>query len=89
MINFNSFDTFIIDLFKKYDNINILLHRNDAGFQKDGRFQDLEESKRVDKELKELMVNNDIEFHEYAVDYNTINNIYKDFFRKNDKIIQT
>ena len=82
-----SFDKFILDLFHQYDNINILLHRNDAGFQKDGRFQDLEESKRVDKELKELMVNNDIEFHEYAVDYNTINKIYKDFFRKNGEII--
>jgi hypothetical protein len=76
----DSFDTFIIDLFKKYDNINILLHRNDAGFQKDGRFQDLEESKRVDKELKELMVSNDIDFHEYPVDYNTVNAMYRDLF---------
>ncbi len=62
-------------------NINILLHRNDAGYQKDGRFQDLEESKRVDKELKELMVSNDIDFHEYEVDYNTVNSIYRDLFR--------
>ena len=70
-----------MDLFKKYDNINILLHRNDADYQKDGRFQDLEESKRVDKELKELMVNNDIDFHDYQVDYNTVNSIYRDLFR--------
>ena len=77
----DSFDTFVIDLFKKYDNINILLHRNDADFQKDGRFQDLEESKRVDKELKDILVNNDINFHEYTVDYNTINAIYRDLFR--------
>ena len=34
------------------------------------------------------MVNNNIKFHEYAVDYNTINNIYKDLFRKNGEIIQ-
>jgi len=77
----DSFDKFVIDMFKKYDNINILLHRNDAGYQKDGRFQDLEESKRVDKELKELMVSNDIDFHEYEVDYNTVNSIYRDLFR--------
>ena len=83
----DSFDTFVIDLFKKYDNINILLHRNDAGYQKDGRFQDLEESKRVDEELKQLMINNNIEFHEYTVNYNTINNVYRDFFRENGKIV--
>jgi hypothetical protein len=52
--------------------------------QKDGRFQDLEESKRVDKELKELMVNNDIDFHEYPVDYNTVNAMYRDLFRSNN-----
>ena len=83
----DSFDTFIIDLFKKYDNINILLHRNDADYQNDGRFQDLEESKRVDKELRELMVINNIEFSEYPVDYNTINNIYRDLFRNNGKLV--
>ena len=64
------------------DNINILLHRNDADYQKDGRFQDLEESKRVDKELRELMVSNDIEYHEYPVGYSTVNSIYKDLFRE-------
>ena len=77
----DSFDTFIIDLFKKYDNINILLHRNDEGYKKDGRFQDLEESKKVDKELKELLVSNDIDFHEYTVDHNTINHIYRDLLK--------
>ena len=76
----DSFDTFIIDLFKKYDNINILLHRNDAEFIKDGRFQDLEESKGVDKQLKEILVTNNIDFHEYEVNHNTVNLIYKDLF---------
>ena len=33
------------------------------------------------KELKEIMIKNDIDFHEYAVDYNTINDIYRDLFR--------
>ena len=33
------------------------------------------------------MIKNDIEFHEYAVNYNTINNIYRDFFRENGKIV--
>ena len=50
------------------------------GYKKDGRFQDLEESKRVDKELKELLVKNNIDFHEYAVNYNTIKHIYRDLF---------
>ena len=27
------------------------------------------------------MVNNDIDFHDYQVDYNTVNSIYRDLFR--------
>ena len=37
--------------------------------------------------VTELMINNNIEFHEYAVDYNTVNKIYKDFFRENGEIV--
>ena len=84
----DSFDNFIIDLFKKYDNINILLHRNDAVFQKEGRFQNLKGSKYIDNDINELLKTNNVDFHEYKVDYNTVNKIYKDFFRENGKIVQ-
>tara|TARA_B100001564_G_scaffold104210_1_gene86050 strand:- start:636 stop:1190 length:555 start_codon:yes stop_codon:yes gene_type:complete len=76
------FDQFILNLFGQYDNINILLHRNDAAFQKEGRFQDLEGAKQVDRELKSLLVNNNIEFREYSVGFNTVNDIYRDLFKR-------
>ena len=75
------FDKFVLDLFNQYDNINILLHRNDAVFQKEGRFQDLKGSQEVDIDLINLLESNNIEFMEYEVDYNTVNSIYKDLFR--------
>ncbi len=83
-----SFDKFILDLFHQYDNINILLHRNDAVFQKEGRFQNLKGSKYIDNDINELLKTNNVDFHEYKVDYNTVNKIYKDFFRENGKIVR-
>ena len=32
-------------------------------------------------ELRDMLVNNDIDFHEYNVGYNTINSIYRDLFK--------
>tara|TARA_R110000744_G_scaffold260923_2_gene375810 strand:+ start:2066 stop:2623 length:558 start_codon:yes stop_codon:yes gene_type:complete len=75
------FDTFLLDLFSQYDNTNILLSRNDSVFQKEGRFQDLEGSKEIDTFIKNLLVTQDIDFREYEVGYNTVNDIYRDLFR--------
>ena len=77
------FDSFVLDLFNHYDNINILLRRNDNVFQKEGRFQDLKGSKELDINIKNLLVTNDIKFREYNVDSNTVNNIYMDSFSNN------
>jgi len=75
------FDTFVLDLFNHYDNINILLRRNDAVFRKEGRFQDLKGSREIDRNIKNLLTSNDIKFQEYHVDFNTVNAIYRDLFR--------
>tara|TARA_R110000824_G_scaffold2372_6_gene11152 strand:+ start:2246 stop:2836 length:591 start_codon:yes stop_codon:yes gene_type:complete len=75
------FDRFVLDLFSQYDNINILLRRNDEIFQKEGRFQDLKGSKEIDMNIKNLLITNDVKFQEYNVDFNTVNDIYRDVFR--------
>ena len=75
------FDRFVLDLFSQYDNINILLRRNDEVFQKEGRFQDLKGSKEIDMNIKNLLITNDVKFQEYNVDFNTVNDIYRDVFR--------
>jgi len=45
------FDEFIVDLHSHYDSLNIVLERDPAMYQEDGRFQKLEESIEIDKEI--------------------------------------
>jgi adenylate kinase family enzyme len=65
------YDTFILDLFKKYNSLNIFLNRNDETYDQNGRFQDLNESKQIDLEIKEKLINNKIDFIEFEVNQNT------------------
>jgi hypothetical protein len=40
-----TYDAFILSLFKKYNSLNVFLKRNDETYDQNGRFQDLTESK--------------------------------------------
>lgn len=66
-----SFDNFVINLFKKYNSLNILLTRNDETYDENGRFQNLQESKDIDNEIKEKLLSNNLPFVEFSVDSNT------------------
>jgi len=72
----NKFDEFILSLFKKYNNLNILLKRDDTTYDKNGRFQDLEESKEIDNEIVQRLLDNNIPFVEFPVNNDTPINIY-------------
>ena len=76
----DNFDKFVMSLFKGYDNINIMLGRNDQQYQRVGRMQDLVESVQVDNELKDIMDNNQITFKEYYVHNGTTQKIFEDLF---------
>ena len=71
-----TFDNFILGLFKKYRSLNILLKRDDTTYDENGRFQNLEESKEIDKEIKRRLVVNDIPFVEFTVGPNTAEDIF-------------
>ena len=66
-----SFDNFVISLFKKYNSLNILLTRNDETYDENGRFQNLQESKDIDNDIKEKLLSNNLPFVEFSVDCNT------------------
>lgn len=72
-----SLDIFIIELFKKYDNINVFLKRQNQTFNESGRFQNLNESKFIDLQIKKTLLDNNIHHVEFDVDVNTSENIYK------------
>lgn len=75
---YEKLDDFIIDLFKKYNNINIFLKRNDENFNNLGRYQNYEESKNIDFEIKQLLDRHHIYFFECPVNENTANIIYNE-----------
>ncbi len=72
-----SFDLFIFRLFKKYNNFNILLTRDDSTYNENGRFQNLEESKEIDVTIKNRLNNNDIPYVEFSVCPNTAEQIFR------------
>jgi len=71
-----SFDNFIIELFKKYNSLNILLNRDDKTYNENGRFQNLQESKEIDEVIKQRLLANSIPFVEFNVHNNTSLDIF-------------
>ena len=80
-----TYDTFILSLFKKYDSLNIFLNRNDETYDQNGRFQDLNESKKIDEEIKHKLVSNNIDFIEFNVNQETSSDIFN-YITKNHLI---
>jgi hypothetical protein len=78
-----SFDNFVIGLFKKYNSLNILLTRNDETYDENGRFQNLQESKIIDNDIKQKLLSNDLPFVEFSVDTNTPLEIYRYLIENN------
>ena len=72
------FNHLIVDLHKKYDNINILLERTDEGKHNDDeRYQTLQESLDIDKLCKTILDSNNITYHTVKVGKNTVKEIIK------------
>ena len=71
------FHDLVVDLHKKYDNLNILLERTDGAHNEDERFQDYEESIAIDKLCKEILDKHDIPYHTIKVGKHTVKEILK------------
>lgn len=72
----DSFDSFILSLFMKYKSLNILLRRDDTTYDENGRFQNLQESKEIDEDVKQRLLVNNIPFVEFDVHGNTSLDIF-------------
>ena len=70
------FSNFLWDLFKQYDNINILLTRNNDTYDPNGRLQNLDEAKEIDADIKETLLVNNIPFSEFNVGPNTAVDVF-------------
>jgi len=72
----DSFDTFILNLFKKYNSLNILLIRDDRTYNENGRFQNIYEAKDIDEQIKKKLITNDIPYIEFNVESDTTRKIF-------------
>jgi len=73
----DTFHKFVVDLHKKYDNINILLDRAESDYQSEERFQDIDQSLELDRLIKESLIKYDEPFHTVKVGKNTVKEILK------------
>jgi adenylate kinase family enzyme len=72
----NSFDSMVLDIFNQYDNINILLERNNDGEHNEKeRYQTLDMSKNLDLVIEEKLNYYNIPYHKIKVGDNTLNDI--------------
>ena len=72
-----SFDKMVLDVFNQYDNINIVLQRADGVHNDMERYQNLEESIKLDNKIEETLINNNIPYHKIKVGNNTVKKIVK------------
>jgi hypothetical protein len=79
------FDEFIFDLFKKYDNLNIVLERKNGSFDENGRLQNYDESRKIDLEIEKVLSANDIPYIKFPVYNDTHLDIYK-HIKENKKL---
>ncbi len=70
-----TFDKLLIEMNSKYDNINILLQRTDGLHSNVERYQNLEESKQLDKEIERTLQKYNLPYHKIKVDEDTVENI--------------
>jgi hypothetical protein len=67
---------FLWKLFDQYNNINILLTRNNETYDPTGRLQNLQEAQEIDTDIKETLEINSIPFTEFVVGTNTAVDIF-------------
>jgi|TARA_B110000908_G_scaffold28111_1_gene33055 hypothetical protein len=78
LYNSEHFDKLVLDIHNQYDSLNILLERSDDGIHNnDERYQSLEESKKLDREIENTLIKNNIPYHKVKVGNKTVKNIVK------------
>ena len=71
------FDKMVLDIYNRYDNINILLERSEGKHNNLERYQSLDESKVLDNVIERTLIDNQIPYHKLKVNGNTVKNIMK------------
>jgi hypothetical protein len=73
----SSFDKMLLDIFNQYDNINIVLERGDGKHNDKERYQNLEQSKELDRVIENSLITNRIQYYSVKVGKNTVKDILR------------
>tara|TARA_B100000683_G_scaffold127101_1_gene124709 strand:- start:3469 stop:4002 length:534 start_codon:yes stop_codon:yes gene_type:complete len=73
----DSFHQMVIDLHRKYDNLNILLERAEGQHNEEERFQDMKQSLEIDALCKNVLEKINEPYHTIKVGKNTVKDILK------------
>jgi len=71
------FDKLVLDIYNRYDNINIVLKRSKGNHNNSERYQNLEESVELDNVIENSLRDNNLPYHTLNVDGKTVKNILK------------
>lgn len=77
------FDNLVLDIYNRYDNINIVLKRSEGNHNEVERYQNLEESKLLDQVIEDSLKQNNLPYHTINVDGKSVKNILKIVLGKN------
>jgi len=71
-------DNLILEVFNSYTNINIFLERQECNeYSEKGRFQNLEEAKKIDNQILNMLYDNNLEFYRVPSNESALEEIMK------------
>lgn len=73
----DEFKHFVVEMYKRYNTINIFIERDEDHYQHFGRNENLEEAKEIDSKIKAVLLDNEIPFYIVKANKKTVKEIYK------------
>lgn len=81
------YDAMVTSLYNDFENFTYFVERDASAYQQEGRIQNLEESQKIDQDIKQLLSEKEIYYGTY--NHNTIDKIVSNAIRTFNRINQT
>lgn len=78
------YDSMVTSLHNDFDNFTYFMERDASAFQKEGRIHDLEESQKIDQDIKQLLGDKKVRYETY--NHDTVEKIVSDAIRAFNRI---
>lgn len=78
------YDNMVTSLYKDFENFTYFVERDTSSYQQEGRIQNLEESQKIDEEIKQLLAEKEVYYGTY--NHDTINKIVSNSIKTFNRI---